>query len=325
MRGDLYKLNPAQEPLTRLDGQYPAYAQARLALLQNHGCRFLSIDPDDTRDEQQRLSALIEAIRRIGQSVAAGLRVTRVGALWQFDFLPAGLTLQWDECNLRLAAHRSQDQGLVDWLMSLAPPESTLTQQATKLLAYAWALSMQEDFVLLRGRADPAGRGQQLLAEALLVSFPSGWQPYDKLGLSFSQIHLPVADSDDLQRASSRLSQALLHKGPFQRHVWTLTDTPRLDRPALPARKGSDPAESAESAQALHSIWFRCERQTTLALPAQNRALFLIRTYVAPLLEAASGIERRAALVNALRSMSDEVVRYKNLGEPRERVLTAWG
>jgi Protein of unknown function (DUF3445) len=266
--------------------------------------------------------------------------VTRIGALWQFDFLPAGLTLQWDECHLRLAAHRSQDQGLVDGLLSLAPLESTLTQQATKLLAYVWALNMQEDFVLLRGRADPTSHGQELVAEALLVSFPSGWQPQDKLGLNLAQIHQPVADGDDLQRASSRLAQALLHKGPFQRHVWTLADTPRLDRPAMSVAQCSAPADAvdpaksvdsaksvnpAESAQALHSIWFRCERQTTLALPAQNRALFLIRTYVVPLLEAASGIERRAALVSALRSMSDEVVRYKNLGELRERVLTAWG
>lgn len=69
---------------------------------------------------------------------------------------------------------------------------------------------------------------------------------------------------------------------------------------------------------------FRCERQVTLGLPALGASLFLIRVHVAPLLEVCTDPQRRARLVAALRSMSDDVVAYKNLQRLRERVLAAW-
>ncbi len=69
---------------------------------------------------------------------------------------------------------------------------------------------------------------------------------------------------------------------------------------------------------------FRCERQVTLGVPAFGASLFLIRIHAAPLLEVRSTRERRARLVAALRSMSDDVVAYKNLQGLRERVLAAW-
>jgi hypothetical protein len=45
---------------------------------------------------------------------------------------------------------------------------------------------------------------------------------------------------------------------------------------------------------------------------------------VAPLLEVCTDPQRRARLVASLRSMSDDVVAYKNLQRLRERVLAAW-
>ena len=46
--------------------------------------------------------------------------------------------------------------------------------------------------------------------------------------------------------------------------------------------------------------------------------------FVAPLLEVCTDPQRRARLVASLRSMSDDVVAYKNLQRLRERVLAAW-
>jgi Protein of unknown function (DUF3445) len=351
MRGDLQKLDLAQDSLTRLDSQYPDYAQQRLALLLNRSSSFLSTPPLDANDERLRLNAMLVSLQAIATSPASGLRVTINGSIdghtcdsvggsiggsdhgseidstWQIDFRPAGLTLQSDGDTVRITARRPEDQALANWLMSTPLPDASLRQRAITMLAHTWALSMQEDFVLLRGVDGAASSAQEIEAEAMMVNFPSGWQPQDKLGGTLTQIHQPVADGQALRQASAQLSQALSQKGPFQRYVWTLSDTARLNRHpgGLQAGTAREDTQLMQSPSALHEIWFRCERQTSLALPQQRRVLFLIRVYVAPLAQAADSPFKRAALASALRSMSGEVLAYKNISKLREQVLNAWG
>jgi hypothetical protein len=177
------------------------------------------------------------------------------------------------------------------------------------------SLALQEDWVLV----SPHGR-----FEAGSVCFPSGWAPSEKFGLTLAEIHAPVADGEALRKASEALARAMLHKGPFERFVWTLTRSASLSRhPAYPED------QAAESAEALY---FRYERQTTLALPLSGRALFLIRVYVQPLEVAlcagatASNVstfrkEKLRLLQASLSSMSDAVINYKGLSDIREQVL----
>jgi len=156
--------------------------------------------------------------------------------------------------------------------------------------AMALALSVQEDLVLMKGP----------LLEALWVCFPSNWNPHDKIGRSFAEIHTPVPHSEKLQAAQANVAKAMSEKGPFVRYVWGLTFDPSLsahpDRPKV-----------LEGQQ----VYFRTERQTTLPLPELGRSWFLIRVYIAPVEQVANSPARRAALREAMRTMPEAHKAYK--------------
>jgi dimethylamine monooxygenase subunit A len=68
------------------------------------------------------------------------------------------------------------------------------------------ALSLQEDFVILKKE------DETLRTEYLSVCFPSRWDPREKLGLDFSQIHAPVADNQMLLAAGRPRSINILSR-----------------------------------------------------------------------------------------------------------------
>ncbi len=251
----------------------------------------------------------------------------------------------WEEIWQRLGLHQATWTRALGLEPKFAPQlgaQVGLNNVDPTLDQLAWAqqltLAMQEDWVLI----SPGGR-----FEAGSVCFPSGWVPSEKFNLSLAEIHGPVADGAALRKASEVLARAMLQKGPFQRYVWTLTRNHSLPRHP----------QHSEDLQAEHSqaLYFRYERQTTLALPGSGRALFLIHVYVVPLETAlmaeqmplardknrltmgANAIgsdgagaakraglraERLSSLKSSLSSMSEAVIAYKGLGEIREQVLT---
>jgi Protein of unknown function (DUF3445) len=171
-----------------------------------------------------------------------------------------------------------------------------------------WALGfiLHEDMVLMRR---DAVHPQQIVAECLHVSFPSGWFPLEKLGIAFEKIHAPVPDAVALQTAAPAIGRAMIERGPFERFVWTICQSPQRARL---------PSDLAESPPAMSSLWFRYERQVTWPLPHFGRALFFIRVYVLPLAFVCSVPARRSAIIQSLNSMSDAVIRYKGLTQIRE-------
>jgi Protein of unknown function (DUF3445) len=183
----------------------------------------------------------------------------------------------------------------------------------------ALALALQDDWVVM----DENG-----VCQMLHVCFPSGWRPEEKVGLSMRQIHQPVADGAKLLAASDVLSNAMKQKGPFVRYVWTLSPEASLDRhpdrclKLVGGTEGS--AASAHSEIKVDQIWFRCERQVTVPLRASGRSLFLIRIFVAPLLEVCATTERRSLMKSSLASMSDAVVGYKGIADLRRTVLQSF-
>lgn len=161
-------------------------------------------------------------------------------------------------------------------------------------------LSLQEDLVLMA----PGVAGEPV-AQWLSVCFPSGWRPAEKRGQSLFRIHAPVADNARLQQSAAGLAQAMADKGPFLRHVWTLSGSASLHR---------DPEDDAfAGVRTLDDLWFRCERQVTLPLGG-GASLFLIRVFVAPLAQVTAAPGRFALLRSALASMRAAVVDYKGLG-----------
>lgn len=163
--------------------------------------------------------------------------------------------------------------------------------QEAKDSALALALSVQEDLVLMKGHR----------LEALWVCFPSNWNPLHKIGHSFAEIHAPVPHSDKLQAAQANLTTAMSQKGPFMRHVWSLSFDPSLsahpDRPQV-----------LEGQQ----VYFRTERQITLPMPELGRSWFLIRVYVVPIESVVDSAERRAALRKAMQTMPPAHQEYKS-------------
>lgn len=322
VRADLQKVLVG-ERLIRRDSDYPVYARARLAALLAGESDWLLAS---SADPALVLAALNEAVERL-QADDAG--AWRLGTM-------AGLALEPWSGRLTVRPTREDAIGLADWLNQRVDREPSQARRDLQLFASVLALDLQEDFVIMapaEGHSDEGAGGvcAEVRAEGMFVSFPSGWAPHEKISQPLSAIHAPVADGEALRRAGPGLSLAMLQKGPFVRYVWTLSESLALDR--HPGRRsgtgGSHTRANRVAARHgsidLNSIAFRCERQVTLALPRTGRALFLIRVYVVPLLQAANTAERRAALVASLQSMSDAVVAYKNIGVLRERVMAAWG
>ncbi len=170
-----------------------------------------------------------------------------------------------------------------------------------------WAIGflLHEDLVLIRR---DSAHEQQVVAECLHVSFPSGWWPEEKLGASFEKIHAPVADSSKLQAAAGALGRAMIERGPFERFVWTICQTPQRARP---------PSLAVQVPVELSSLWLRYERQVTWPLPQFGRALFFIRVYIVALETVFSEPARRVAILQSLGSMSDAVIDYKGLAHIR--------
>lgn len=165
--------------------------------------------------------------------------------------------------------------------------------------AYNLTMSMQEDWVLF----SPNLQGQ-LSAQMLSVLFPSGWDPKEKAGKTFLEIHTPVPDFDIVNRASEHIAKTITAKGPFVRHVWTISDSDALNRKPI--------LTSSKEINLVDDLWYRCEKQTTI--PIDGRAcLFLIRLYVIPLLEVFKYPEKKQKILDSINSMTDAVLEYKNL------------
>jgi hypothetical protein len=165
-------------------------------------------------------------------------------------------------------------------------------------------MSLQEDWVLFA----PNKQGK-LSAQILSVHLPSGWYPQEKAGMTFAEIHDPIADNELIMKAADHIAAAICNKGPFVRHVWTISNTGNLSRrpDLIPERVDND----------IDQMWFRCERQTTI--PVDGRAsLFLIRVYVIPLKEIFEDDFRTKMVVDSINSMSDAVIEYKGYGKLRD-------
>ncbi|MDP1782397.1 MAG: DUF3445 domain-containing protein [Hydrogenophaga sp.] len=205
-------------------------------------------------------------------------------------------------------------------LQAIAQAYAAQTGVHLDATADALAGGMQEDFVVLHD--EPAGMRARFLA----VCFPSNWSPAEKLGLDFTAIHAPVADNALLQAGAAGIVDMAFRKASMLRHVWLIT--PGADLSQHPESRRSRwedallQAEISLSGRLIDQVFFRVERQTTLPLPALQRAVFFIRVMVGGLVDVLSVEPSRAAeLREALLSMSDAVVHYRGMQAVRERLL----
>ncbi|WP_407570939.1 heme-dependent oxidative N-demethylase subunit alpha family protein [Deinococcus altitudinis] len=171
------------------------------------------------------------------------------------------------------------------------------------------AMNVQEDLSLLARKAD----GSDVLA-ALHVTLPEKWNPLEKVGRSFAEVHAPVAGSAAMIASAPKLIEAVVTRGPFARFVWGLTASGTLDHHPNLAPEAGLPTDPA-------GFFLRVERQTLHGFPAECGALFTIRAYVYPVSEHLCAPEQAAALAAGVRSMTPEQVEYKGLTQSRSALL----
>ena len=154
------------------------------------------------------------------------------------------------------------------------------------------ALQLEEDIAIIH---------QGLLA-SICFCFPSSWVPSERLGLSLEDLHRPVADSEQLVKASPKISN-VMQKHSILRWIWTVTTSPSLS---------NYPDHKRPELKGLDSLYLRIETQTTTPL-TQDSSAFFVRVDVVPLREV-----RSKKILESINSMSEEVLEYKNLKEIKD-------
>ena len=166
----------------------------------------------------------------------------------------------------------------------------------------AAARLVPEDLVLL------VEREGRLVFGGGSVCFPNRWDLRSKLGLTMAGVHAPVDRlNDQLEDPIDGFFDRLTSERSFWRLGWGVLDTPdwytSIDGTAAPR-----PREPAPDAH-----YLRVERETLRRFPATGCILFTIRTYVTPILNAATDPEAARRLAAALVSLPADVRDYKDL------------
>ena len=159
------------------------------------------------------------------------------------------------------------------------------------------AMSIEEDMAIMyQGRL-----------ETIAFCFPSSWIPRERLGMTLTDIHQPVADGDRLRAMSQRIAETMADpaQGSFRRHVWTLSNSGELSQ--------HPKSKSTLIPQSINDLWFRLETQTTAPLGDGETSLFFVRVETEPLKNIWSDLEKRQQLIDSVNSMTDAVLTYKNL------------
>jgi len=172
----------------------------------------------------------------------------------------------------------------------------------------ALAHQIQEDICVL----SVGEQGDELLAAHLC--FPNKWSPAEKIGKSFSQIHMPVARFADENRNTKSLVTALSRGGPYVRFAWGLSSDTKLDHHpkhgvAIDFRQAGDP------------LYIRVERQTLVSLYESGLLMFFIRTYYYDCYKICDDAQVRASLLDALESMKPDTLEYKGLVNSKDKIV----
>jgi hypothetical protein len=178
---------------------------------------------------------------------------------------------------------------------------------------------VQEDFCILQSD-DESGDTYRLTAGA--VCFPSNWRLADKIGRALSDVHGPVPGyAEKLASPVDRFFKNLADGTIMVRANWLIHATPELFQSGHKLDAATAAAIAPENAG--EKLWLRVERQTLRRLPQSGAVLFTIRTHVTPLRDAICDFESAEDLALAVRTMPDDVARYRGM-RPFRGALLEW-
>ena len=194
-----------------------------------------------------------------------------------------------------------------------APRPLPADGEAPPLLAASWRV--QEDLSLLE-RDESCWR-----LTAASVCFPTRWDLPSKLGDTLTGIHDPVPGyRAALGAPAERFFDGLRPGRIAVRANWSLVDSPELFQPLHGNR---DAARHVTHENVAESVWLRTERQTLCRMPETGAVLFTIRVLRDPLAAFAEAPERARLLAEDLRTLPEDLARYKSIPDLRGPVL-AW-
>lgn len=166
-----------------------------------------------------------------------------------------------------------------------------------------FADEIEADWVLLSSETD---REPRVIAGE--VVFPSSWSLPDKLGLPMSAVHEPVPGLQPQMGAGIQSFFSRLEPGSaWERENWGLSADAELNH--HPSR--NLPGLSADAKP--DNTWIRLERQFLIRLPVTRAILFGIRVECHRLAVIAALPGMAGRIARALRSMPEEIARYKGL------------
>ena len=177
---------------------------------------------------------------------------------------------------------------------------------------------IQEDFCILQSDDKTSGDTYRLTAGA--VCFPSNWRLADKIGKKLADVHGPVPGyTEKLASPVDRFFANLAAGTIMWRTNWLIHTTAEL----FQAGHKLDAATAAAitPANAGEKLWLRVERQTLRRLPASGAVLFTIRTHVTQLSDAIRDAKSAQDLATAVRTMPDDVARYRSMSTFRAALL----
>lgn len=175
-------------------------------------------------------------------------------------------------------------------------------------LGRAW----EPDLLLLKA---PSSLANPVLM-AGCVCFPSSWALEEKIGQGLDAIHAPVPTlnpqlGNPVQQFLARIKPGI----SWERINWGLSRSPELNQ--HPTRK----LPRLDATVTLEEISFRAEYQSLISLPKSGGVLFGIRLVIEPLGKLIGDAVFIDGLRRGIRSMPEEIARYKGIAAARERLL----
>jgi hypothetical protein len=141
-----------------------------------------------------------------------------------------------------------------------------------------------------------------------IIKFPSNWDPVEKQGMTFAEIHCPIPDSDALQKSSNKINDIMSKDKMYHRYVWSLETIPTMScHPSIPRPE----------AKSFDDYYFRWEHQKTFPIRYGVSWGFTIDVNVVPLTKIMKQ-DFNHRIQNSINSMSDDVLTYKNLHKAKE-------
>jgi dimethylamine monooxygenase subunit A len=149
---------------------------------------------------------------------------------------------------------------------------------------------IQEDIVIF------SGEDKMVFAH---VCFPSGWDPGEKIGKSFAEIHAPVPGIEQINKNACKHVKLMVNTPtPLVRYIWGMRVGRGLNEDDLVNK----------------DAFFMTERQCIIGLPEVNASIFTIRVRVEPLKK--MNISEKNILKEVMNNMNQDELEYKGFNHP---------